>query len=262
MKKQIQSLFYFVTINLLILTITSCKDSNKESKTESSNLFAGTWIAKNFINNIITNRGIKTVDNGVTELIVKQNLKDSITFLNEDLERDKYPATIANDTLTSHFDTKNTQKAVIRNGNLILLPLDERYHEQEYIKADSTIIKKAQKAKVSVVRILINQLLSKNLYFNTSVKNNVTFTEDGKVQGLANFTNYYISINGDSAHAEDITAITFTTVDGSNKNLGIQFQKDKIELYELILLTKSDEKPFYKKGKLLYSLIKVHPKNN
>lgn len=257
MKKKIHSSFYYATIAILILTVISCKESKKESKTESLNSFTGIWVAKNFMDTVIINRGIKTVDNGVTELIVPQNLKDSIIFLNEDLERDKYPATIKNDTLISHFDKKNTQKAVIRNGNLILLPLDERYHEQEYIKADSSLIRKAQEANVSVVRVLINKVLTDHLYATKSSKNIIMFTQDGKVQGLDNLKNYHININGDEAHADDITSITFTTTNGSNKYLGIEFQKDRIDLYNLVLLTKSDEKPFYKKGNLLYSLTAI-----
>jgi hypothetical protein len=257
MKKQIQRISHYATIAILMLTVISCKDSKKESKTELSNPFAGTWVAKNFVDSIIISRGIKTVDNGVTELIVPHSLQDSIIFLNEDLERDKYPATIKNDTLISHFDKTNAQKAVIRNGNLILLPLDERYHEQEYIKADSTLIKKAQEANVSVVRVLINKVLTDHLYATKASKNIIMFTQDGKVQGLDNLKNYHININGDEAHADDITSITVTTTNGSNKYLGIEFQKDRIDLYDLILLTKSDEKPFYKKGNLLYSLTAI-----
>ncbi|MCV9928013.1 hypothetical protein OIU83_10140 [Flavobacterium sp. LS1R49] len=260
MKKFIQSTFYCATIVLLTLTATSCKDSKKETEKEQSNAFAGIWIAKDFIDNIIIDNGIKTVNNGVTEIIIPENVKDSIIFINEDLEKDKHFASFKNDTLVNHLHETKTQKAVIQNGNLILLPLDERYHSQEYIKADSSLIKKAKDLNVSVLRVLINKTLSDNTYSTKSSKTEIKFTEDGKVEGLANFKSYYISINGDSADTQGITAINFTTLDGSNKNLGIEFQKDKVELYDLVLLTKSDEKPSYRKGKLLYSLKIIKPK--
>jgi hypothetical protein len=137
MKKIIGNTFYYTSILFLVLTATSCKDSKQEIKKEQPNIFAGTWIAKDFIDNIIIDNGIKTIDNGVTEIIVLENLKDSITFINEDLEKSHYLASIKNDTLVNHLYETKTQKAVIQDGNLILLPLDSRYHSQEYVKADS-----------------------------------------------------------------------------------------------------------------------------
>jgi hypothetical protein len=122
------------------------------------------------------------------------------------------------------------------------------------------LVKKAKETNVTVLRLLINKTLSDNIYSTKSSKTEIKFTEDGKVEGLSNFKDYYISINGDSADTRGITAIRFTTVDGSDKKLGIEFQKDKIELYDLVLLTKSDEKPSYRKGKLLYSLRIIKPK--
>ncbi|KIA97812.1 hypothetical protein [Flavobacterium sp. KMS] len=254
MKKLILNSFCFAAIGVLTLSTLSCKDSNKASGSEQSNPFAGTWVAKDFIDNIIEDNGIETVDNGVTEIIIPETLKDSITFLNEDLERGKYTATIKNDTLVNHLYETKTQKAVLQNGNLVLLPLDERYEAQEYVKADSTLVKKAKEANVSVVRILINKLLSGNTYSNKSSTTEIKFTEDGKVSGLANFKNYYISINGDDANTQGITSINFTTTDGTYKKMGIEFLKNKIELYDVVLLTKPDEKPSFKKGKLLFSL--------
>lgn len=260
MKKFIENTFYCTSIAFLILTATSCKDSKKETEKEQPNTFAGTWIAKNFIDDIIIDNGIKTINNGVTEIIVPENLKDSITFINEDLEKSKHLASFKNDTLVNHLYETKTQKAVIQDGNLILLPLDERYHSQEYVKADSSLVKKAKETNVTVLRLLINKTLSENTYSIKSSKTEIKFTEDGKVSGLSNFKDYYISINGDSADTRGITAIHFTTVDGSDKKFGIEFQKDKIELYDLVLLTKSDEKPSYRKGKLLYSLRIIKPK--
>jgi len=248
----IKNTFLF-TAAVLTLAMISCKDAKKDHSETEINSFSGTWIAKDFVDDIIVNNAIKTIENGVTEIVVPENVKDSILFLNEDLESAKYLATIQNDTLVNHLYETKTQKAVIQNGNLILLPLDERYDSQEYIKADASLLKKAKDANLSVLRILINKTLADNVYLNNSSKE-IKFTEDGKVSGIANFKNYYISINGDGANVENSTAITFTTADGSSKNLGIEFQKNKTELYDLVLLTKPDEKPFYKKGKLLYSL--------
>ena len=136
-------------------------------------------------------------------------------------------ASFKNDTLVNHLYETKTQKAVIQDGNLILLPLDERYHSQEYVKADSSLVKKAKETNVTVLRLLINKTLSENTYSIKSSKTEIKFTEDGKVDGLSNFKDYYISINGDSADTRGITAIRFTTVDGSDKKLGIEFQKDK-----------------------------------
>lgn len=254
MRKLFTNTFIFTTMAISGLAITSCKDSKKEITAIQSNAFTGTWIAKEFIDNMITDKGIKTIDNGVTEIIVPEKVTDSIAFINEDLESEKHLATIENDTLINHLYETKTQKATIKNGNLILLPLDERYHSKEYIKADASLVKKAKDANVSVLRILINKTLSDNTYTSNTSKNEVSFTEDGKVTGLGNFKGYYISINGDGANIENMTAINFTTVDGSNKSLGIEFKKDAVDLYDLVLLTKSDEKPSYKKGKLLYSL--------
>lgn len=260
MKKFIENTFYCTSIAFLILTATSCNESKKETEKEQPNTFAGTWIAKNFIDDIIIDNGIKTNNNGVTEIIVPENLKDSITFINEDLEKSKHLASFKNDTLVNHMYETKTQKAVIQDGNLILLPLDERYHSQEYVKVDSSLVKKAKETNVTVLRLLINKILSENTYSTKSSKTEIKFTEDGKVDGLSNFKDYYISINGDSADTRGITAIRFTTAEGSDKKLGIEFQKDKVELYDLVLLTKSDEKPSYRKGKLLYSLRIIKPK--
>ncbi|MCZ7024249.1 hypothetical protein, partial [Salmonella enterica] len=88
-------------IAFLILTATSCNESKKETEKEQPNTFAGTWIAKNFIDDIIIDNGIKTNNNGVTEIIVPENLKDSITFINEDLEKSKHLASFKNDTLVN-----------------------------------------------------------------------------------------------------------------------------------------------------------------
>ncbi|MCC9062340.1 hypothetical protein [Flavobacterium piscisymbiosum] len=257
MKKLKLSSFFFTPIIVMTLMITSCKDSEKKTITTQSNAFAGTWVAKDFSDNMIVNKGIETVKNGVTEITIPKKITDSISFLNEDLESAKYSATIKNDTLINHLDETNIQKAIIKNGNLILLPLDDRYHSQEYTKADASLVKKAKDANVSVFRILINKTLSDNTYTNGSSKNKIKFSEDGNVAGLANFKNYYISVNGDAANIENMTAINFTTVDRSSKNLGIEFKKDIVNLYDLILLTKSGEKPYYKKGKLLYSLMAI-----
>lgn len=249
--------FYGFTAVLLTSAFLSCKNSKGETKKESSDAFAGIWIAKEFADNIITGNGIKTVDNGVTEIIVPSNIKDSIVFLNEDLERDKHKAAIIKDTLINYLYEGVTQKAFLKNGSLILLPLDNRYQTQEYKKGDSSLIKKAKEANVSVVRILINRVLSVNTYFEKSLKSEIKFDEDGKVNGLPDFKSYYISINGDGAFAEDVTVITFKTLKGSEKSLGIEFGKDKVELYDLKLITQPDEKPAYQKGKLLYSLLKT-----
>lgn len=252
MKKLLKNTFYVVTLAFSVVVATSCKESKKAEV--STNSFAGTWIAKEFIDDIITDKGIKTIDNGVTEIIVPEKVTDSVAFMNEDLERDKYLASIENDTLINHLYETKTQKAIIKNGNLILLPLDERYKAKEYIKADPALVKKAKEANVSAVRILINRTLSENKYAEVNSKKEVDFTEDGKITGLANFKNYYLSINGDSANIEDLTAINFTTAEGTDKSLGIEFQKDAVNLYDIVLLTKADEKPAYKKGKLLYAL--------
>lgn len=255
MKNFISIIVNSAIMTVLIFTMTSCRDSKKEIKAEKSNIFVGTWVAKQFIDNLITDNGIETTKYGVTEIIVPENEKDSITFLNEDLEKGKYLATIKNDTLISLYE-----KAIIKNGNLILIPLDKFYHSQEYIKVDSSTVKKAKEANLSSLRILINRTLSGKKYLTNNSKTEIKFTEDGKVKGLANFKNYHININGDEANAEDITTITFMTLDDSNKNLGIKFYKDKVELYDLILLTKSGEKPYFKKGKLLYALTAIKSK--
>ncbi len=253
--KLIQKIFYTISTSVLIITIISCNDSKKENKTSSTNNFAGHWIAKDFVDDIVFENKIKTIDNGDTEIIISANLNDSVTFINDDLELNKYPAKIINDTLVTYLSKSDTQKAHIKNGNLIMLPIDERYRDQEFIKADSTLITEAKKANLSVLHILINRLLSNKKYASKSSKNEIIFTEDGKVKGLANFKSYYITINGDGANIQDMTAIRFTSISGSIINLGILFYKDKIELYDLILLTKPDERAYYKKGKLVYSLI-------
>ncbi|MBF7092053.1 hypothetical protein IUY40_10930 [Flavobacterium sp. ALJ2] len=260
MKKSIKNILYSSSILFLVLTATSCKETKKETEKVQHNTFEGSWIAKDFIDNIIIDKGIKTIQNGVTEIIVPENLKDSITFINEDLEKNTYLASFKNDTLVSHLYETKTQKAVIQDGNLILLPLDKRYHSQEYVKVDSSLVKKAKETNVTVLRFLINKALSDNFYSTKSSKTKITFTEDGKVDGLANFKSYYISINGDSANTRGITAISFTTVEGSTQKLGIEFQQDKVELFDLVLLTSSDEKPSYRKGKLVYSLRIIKPK--
>lgn len=254
MEKLFKNAFLVILLVISVLFTISCKYPKKEVKETESNAFAGTWISKEFITNMITDKGIKTIDNGVTEIVVPENLTDSITFINEDLESGKYSATIKNDTLINYLYETKTQKAIIKNGNLILLPLDERYQPKEYSKADVSLVKKSKEANVSVLRILINKTLSDHTYTANNSKNEVNFTEDGKVNGLGNFKSYYISINGDSANIEDMTAINFTTFDGSLKTLGIEFKENTIDLYDVVLLTKSDEKPSYKKGKLLYSL--------
>lgn len=254
MEKLFKNAFLVIFMSISVLFTISCRYPKKEIKETESNTFAGTWISKEFITNMITDKEIKTIDNGVTEIVVPEKITDSITFINEDLESGKYSATIKDDTLINHLYETKTQKAIIKNRNLLLLPLDERYHSKEYIKADVSLVKKANEANVSVLRILINKTLSDHTYTINNSKNEVTFTEDGKVTGLGNFKSYYISINGDSANIENMTAINFTTVDGSRKKLGIEFKGSIIDLYDVVLLTKSDEKPSYKKGKLLYSL--------
>jgi hypothetical protein len=256
MRKSILNNLYRTAIVISILSILSCKDSKKDIKTEHTNQFVGTWVARNFIDSLIVDNGIKTVDNGVTEIIVPQNIKDSITILNEDLERTKYSATIKNDTLINHLYETKTQKAVLQNDKLVLSPLDERYHSKEYIRVDSTIINAAKKANVSVVRLLIdqNKMFKDNTFSKPgSTKSDISFS-GGKVSGLENFDSYYISINGDNANVEGITSINFTSKDGKSKKMGIKFFDDRIELYDAILTTKPNEKPYYKKGKLLYAL--------
>ncbi|KFF19355.1 hypothetical protein [Flavobacterium hydatis] len=256
MKKSIINTLSYAVLGISLLTIVSCKDHKKEVKAAQNEAFTGTWVARQFIDSLITNNGIKTNSNGVTEIIIPQNLKDSITFLNEDLEKGKYAATIKNDTLVNHIGESKTQEAVLRSGKLILLPLDERYQEQKYIKVNNTLTDAAKKAGVSVVRILINQnkLFAHHTFSKPgSTNSDITFS-GGKVSGLENFESYYININGDEANVEEITSIDFKTKDGNSKKMGIQFYDDKIELYDAILTTKPDEKPYYKKGKLLYSL--------
>ncbi|MCP2026286.1 hypothetical protein L1276_001430 [Flavobacterium sp. HSC-32F16] len=253
--KLIQTFFSIISAASLSITIISCKNSKKEIKPSLPNNFTGHWIAKDFVDDIIFENKIKTINNGDTEIIIPSNLKDSVTFINDDLELNKYPAAIINDTLVNYLSKNDTQKARIKNGNLIMFPLDERYRDQEFVKADSALIKKAKEANLAVLHILINKVLSNKKYLSKSSKNEIVFTEDGKVQGLANFKTYYITINGDGANIQDMTAIRFTTVNGSDVNLGILFQKNKIELYDLKLLTRPDEKAYYKKGKLGYSLI-------
>lgn len=252
MKKSIINTFKYVALGITILTIVSCKDNKKEVKEAQNEAF----VARQFVDSLITDNGIKTNSNGVTEIIIPQNLKDSITFLNEDLEKGKYAATIKNDTLVNHLGASKTQEAVIRSGKLILLPLDERYKEQKYIKVNNTLTDAAKKAGVSVVRILINQnkLFAHHTFSKPgSTNSDITFS-GGKVTGLENFESYYISINGDDANVEEITSINFKSKDGKTKKMGIMFYDDKIELYDAILTTNPDEKPYYKKGKLLYSL--------
>lgn len=244
-----------------ILSLGSCKQSKAEEKTATENKFAGRWIPS-WIPLLLVDDPEKTYAERQnllskmyfgTEINIPAILQDSVLHRNEDVEEPyKYAAYIENDTLYEVYNKKVSTKFALQvDGTLTVIdvtqPQDVRIYT--FIKADSDLVKTADSLGISATRLKINELLAKNSYVNPTTGKKVAFLNNGKVEGLSPFVNFYINLNGDNDNIEDCLSIDFQTAKGTTEHLGFAFSKDGIRLYDLVLLTEPGEKPAYKTGK-------------
>ncbi len=233
----------------VLLVVAGCTPKQQNIRDR----FTGRWVASYFIDSLSLGN-IGTVGFGSTEISIPHACdKEGITSWNEDVEGNWVSPTVwHDDTLAVMYGDEIVNRMTIQDDRLVSVFYG---HTLVYWKADSSIIHKADSLGITVVRLLINRVLSRQVFTNEETRATVQFEENGRVSGLENFVRYNIAIAGDEANIEKCTSISFFDIDGKITKWGMKGFPQKVELYTLRLLTEPGEKPWYEAEQLVCTLL-------
>ncbi len=235
---------------IIVLLMFACRQKQQSLYDQ----FSGRWVASYFLDSLSLSH-ITTIPFGATEISIPSICdKDSITFWNEDVEGNwKYPMAWLGDTLVVVYDSKlHDHILLMKDGQLMSTFRDVtiRYH-----KVDNGLVNKADDLDITVVRLLVNRVMSRQTFTDEETKKTVRFEENGLVSGLKNFVRYYIAIAGDDANIDNCISITFFDANGNRAKWGMRGNAEMVEFYALHLLTEPDEKPWYEADSLACRLL-------
>ncbi len=224
----------------------------RQKPSSNHDQFVGRWVASYFSDSLSLSN-IGTISFGPTEIDIPHNqTKDSITFWNEDVEGNwKYPMSWNGDTLATLIDNEVFYRMRLQDDKLVLT---FRNHTDFYTKTDTDQVNRATDLGITVVRLLINRVMSQQTFADDATRKTVQFEESGKISGLDSFVRYKIAVAGDDANIDHCVSVTFFDSNGIMTKLGMKGYRGKVELYSLRLLTEPDEKPWYETADLVYSL--------
>jgi hypothetical protein len=255
---------------LLVINFNSCKPNNKLEDKKIDKKWTGSWLCMNVFDSLnyndTNNRNriapTNVLANGISEIIINKELQDSILLINEGVELSfqklKY---ISTDTLI----TGNNSLLVFNNEKKHFEYINKNNEKTTYFKATQNMLTPIvgyEKLKInSGFRKKYNTEFHRYSYIlvdslnDRSEKKYVTFFADGKVKGYKKFTTYVIHLNGDLNNIKDAMSISIGNSNG-DEQFGLINYSDSIELFNISLLTKEYEKPYYKLSNKVATFIK------
>jgi hypothetical protein len=224
-------LVIILLLALLILFGGVIKFLSRNAREQSSLAFQGSFINFSFLNQVDA-KIVSTIPFYAIELNFFR--KDSV-LINFGFESSKFNL--------QHFQGKTYIKNAYQNKDLQLLTADSLF----FVLVDSaftglkenSVFKKIQNPKRNEFvfsSALNNEIIAGNYFFDDG-KNRaeIKFSDNGKIVGLKEFTNYEICFSGDCATEvlDSINLISLVLKNGSFEYYGFKKDWNKVDFYKL-----------------------------
>jgi len=252
---------------LLLFFTLSCDQKVSQSQTKTGedlslrlDPFYGNWLIQDYFAPLKSSSytgPLNAAEFGVTEIVFSPDFKDSVLFINQDLEASMEKIeVISEDTIQLSFTDSPFNLIVYdKERGLLEYQIDERYPNYSFYKAPDSIV---EKSEASAFRKSLNSFFEGNLYSETGdnrypeSRSKVTLDKNGNTRGILEYTHYEIIVNGDLANIEDADRIELSN-EKVKDAYGLKLTGKGFDLYHLKLTTLPDEKPNYKTDKLFKS---------
>lgn len=236
----------FAQLFFLLLIFSACDNETSDKKEPTLKVFEGNWLNKKYFGSIVadTIKGLP-YHIGYSELIFLPKA-DSIMLCNYHSGRTFEKLTLkGRDTLrVRHFP-----RSLILNEKTQTIALDG----DEYVKAPKNMLIKGNDRIYTAFTRQLYCLLAKHPYQivgGGSAKDKgkiVTFSCDGKLSGIKDFTEFDLYTNGE----KDVVDNAYTLIcrkGSAEKMYGLTFTPSGLELYEVRSAAILKEKPFFEKN--------------
>lgn len=231
-----------------------------ESSALQMDAFYGNWLIQDYFTPLkptVYTGSLNAAGFGVTEIVFSPDFRDSVLFINQDLETSMEKIEmIAEDTVRlSLTDSPFNLIVYNKERHLLEYQIDERYPNYAFFKAPDSVV---EKSEISAFRKSLNSFFDGILYSETGdnrypeSRSKITLDKDGNTKGILDYTHFEIIVNGDLANIENADRIELSN-EKVKDAYGLKLTEKGFDLYHLKLTTLPDEKPHYKLDKLFKS---------
>jgi hypothetical protein len=253
-----KKLFFILFICSLVSCEQKVSQSQPKSLDSSASLFYGNWLLREYFDSLKPNYqgSLSASQWGITELVFSPAFKDSVLFINEDLEISMEKIEIiADDTiLLSLTDAPYNRIIYNERTKNLEYQIDERYPTYHFFKAPASLIELTPYP--TAFRNKLNIFFADYEFVEIPNKGTVYLHSGGYTRGLNEYTSYKITVNGDLDNIKDASRIEFSD-EKKTDSYGFKLTEKGFDLYTLKLLTQPGEKPFYKTDKLFKRFFKT-----
>ncbi|MDJ1483883.1 hypothetical protein QNI16_25515 [Cytophagaceae bacterium YF14B1] len=253
-------LFYFLTVLLAVFCLSSCKQSVSDQTTAPGDTnhvaeaFGGHWIIKDYIDQLLQFHSISGIQEGLEEIYIKPEV-DSIYFTNG-FEEVGFGFKRLNDTIlqVEKFNQDSLTNFVLSTQEHALSVLS--YKD---ISAQKTVVFSKVDTSNEISESLFlyqpvtnRHIIAGNYTLTEPEEATVVFEKDGKITGWKDYQHYELCIAGDCRNFFDKQDLITLSTSEKTEDFLLVKEKDSYALYEVVNVNKSDEMPFYEKGKRVY----------
>lgn len=253
---------------LLLAASASCKEEAMQSPApqidaDSLNLapFYGHWLINDYFSPLKTGKysgSLSASHLGITEIVFSPDFKDSVLFINQDLEASMEKIDmLSKDTVRLHLTDSPYDIIVLNQSDRMLeYQIDERYPKYTFYKAPDSLVEPTLPS--SAFRKSLYALFDRTLYYETGdnrypeSRSKIKLDKEGNVRGIESYSHYEIVVNGDSDNIENASRIELSN-EKTKDAYGLKLTEEGFDLYHIKLTTEEGEKPQYKPDKLFKS---------
>ncbi|MBA4852903.1 hypothetical protein [Emticicia sp. BO119] len=250
---------HYLSLIALVILLNAC-DSNTSEKIPSN--LEGHWLNKEYLDALASTQSPRTVAVNIpfytTELLLFNNIPDSITVFNGQVETTTLPFRRSGDTLRLKMNRDAETEIVYIASSKTLTYTDKTLNRvYTFVRADSSLIDKSYSPAIAFPTAVNKTLLegSWSLMEGDSAATTVRFSRFGQIKGWDKYLTYTICVNGDCAANESGDLIILNNK-GTADQYGFRSKNDTLTLFHLTQINDPDEKPVYQNGQPLLFFVR------